>query len=168
MNDKTKCFTCHVQGGFLNQGYLWCKWSRLLTLEIQTQILRPYLLMNMSHVSCLHDSKVFILCLCSCFELLVYFYMFYWVWTKSFKLEGNICLLKYNYLLLCTFHYYPLLYIPNVLGPFRLEPVVNPNQHTSNFKMHMSLFTFAVLKCRIFFALLYLPYIFSTWPFLEL
>lgn len=42
---------------------------------------------NMSHVSFLHDSKVFISCLCSGFELLVYFYMFYWVWTKSLNLK---------------------------------------------------------------------------------
>lgn len=41
---KQSVLLATFRGGFLNRGYLWCKWSRLLSLEIQTQILRPYLL----------------------------------------------------------------------------------------------------------------------------
>lgn len=84
---KQSVLLATFRGGFLNRSYLWCKRSRLLPLEIQTQTLRPYLNIWTSHVSFLHDSKVFISCLCSGFELLVYFYMFYWVWTKSLNLK---------------------------------------------------------------------------------
>lgn len=47
-----------------------------------TNITAIFAHMNISHVSFSHDVKVFISCLCACFELLVCF-TFYWVWTKS-------------------------------------------------------------------------------------
>lgn len=118
--------------------------------------------MNISHVSFLHDFKVFISFLCSCFWTFGAFYILLGL-DQIIKLEGNICLLNYNYLLLFTFHYYPTLYIPNVLGPFTLEPVVNLNQHT--FKMHTFLCLFLLrLNVDFFFALLFCQTFFLPEP----
>lgn len=76
------------------------------------------------------------------------------------KLEVNICLLDYNYLLLFNFHYYLPLYIPNVLGPIRLEPVVNPNQHTFSVTYSHFWFIFASawnFLCCLFRNTFFLP-----------
>lgn len=59
-----------------------------------------------SHVSLLHDFKVFISCLCSRFEHLVHF-TFYWVWTKSSNLNEIFVYLTtfYCLLLIITFRF---------------------------------------------------------------
>lgn len=61
-------------------------------------------------------------------------FFFFYCLDQIIKLEVNLCLLDYNYLLLFTFHYYLPLYILHVLGPIRLEPIVTPNQHTFSVK----------------------------------
>lgn len=153
---KQSVLLATFRGGFLNRGYLWCKWSRLLSLKIpDANITAVFAHMNISHVSFLHDFKVFISCLCSCFELLVHF-MFYWVWTKSSNLKEI-----FVYLTIMPFIvYFPLL--PATLHPkcawtIQIRTCSEPKPaHLEN--AHICLF----LLCLVgfFFALLFLPYIF--------
>lgn len=124
-----------------------------------TNITAIFAHMNIIHGSFLHDFKVFISCLCSFFELLVHF-TFYCVWTKSSNLKEILV-----YLTITAFYCLPST-IPTALHPkchwtiqIRTCGEPKPALQCKHF------FIFAMLKCLVFFALLFFPYIF---PYLNL